>query len=123
MGIVYDKTMKGAGKALIWAVVCVALAATGVAASINSPGDDAAANADANPYGSIVLRNVFGLSDAPVISAPTNDPAPPPNVSLIGLSTLEKVPEAILVVKPAQLPGHPPAAEETYIMNQGERRG
>jgi len=124
MATMYNKTMKGAEKALIWAVVCVALAATAVAATINAQGDDAATPADANPYGAIVMRNVFGLSDAPVVNpTPTNVDLPPPNVTLIGLSTLEKVPQAIVVVKPPQVPGHPPPAEETYIMNQGERRG
>jgi hypothetical protein len=123
MGTVYDKTMKGAGKALICSVVCVGLAAMGVAASINNQGDDATTNTDANPYGAIVLRNVFGLSDAVVIPPPTNEPAPPPNVTLIGLSTLMSVPQAIVVVKPPTMPGHPPPAEETYIMNQGERQG
>jgi len=123
MATMYNKTMKGAEKALIWSVVWVALAATAVAASINAPSDDAAATGDANPYGAIVMRNVFGLSDAPIAPAQTNVELPPPNVTLIGLSTLEKIPQAILVVKPPQVPGHPPPAEETYIMNQGERRG
>lgn len=123
MGTMYDKTMKGVGKALICSLACVAFAATGVAASINSPNDDAATNTDANPYGAIVLRNVFGLSDAVVAPPPAVDPAPPPNVTLIGLSTLMSVPQAIVVVKPPPMPGKPAPAEETYIMNQGERRG
>ncbi len=123
MAAMYNKTMKGVGKALIWVVICVALAATGVAATIDAPESDAATNADANPYGAIVLRNVFGLSDMPTISPTNKEPDPPPNVTLIGLSTLEKVPEAIVVLKPPQMPGKPPPAEETYIMNQGERRG
>jgi len=118
--------MKGTGKALlICSLVCAGLAATGAAASINNPDNDAAtsADADANPYGTIVLRNVFGLSDAVVPPVTNKEPDPPPNVMLIGLSTLETVPQAIVVVKPPQIPGHPPPAEETYIMNQGERRG
>jgi len=69
------------------------------------------------------LRNVFGLSDAVVTPPPPVDPAPPPNVTLIGLSTLMSVPQAIVVVKPPSMPGKPAPAEETYIMNQGERRG
>src|SRR5260221_3734523 len=123
MATMYNKTMKGAGKALIGAVVCAGLAATGLAATIDAPANDAGTNTDANPYGAIVLRNVFGLSDAVVPPVTNKEPDPPPNVMLIGLSTLETVPQAIVVVKPPQIPGHPPPAEETYIMNQGERRG
>jgi len=123
MATMYNKTMKGAGKVLICSVVCVGLAATGLAATIDAPANEAATNTDANPYGAIVLRNVFGLSDAVVPPVTNKEPDPPPNVMLIGLSTLETVPQAIVVVKPPQIPGHPPPAEETYIMNQGERRG
>ena len=55
MATMYNKTMKGAGKALIWAVGWVVLAATAVAATIDAPANDAATNADANPYGAIVM--------------------------------------------------------------------
>src|SRR5260221_7490813 len=96
MATMYNKTMKGAGKALIGAVVCAGLAATGLAATIDAPANDAGTNTDANPYGAIVLRNVFGLSDTPITNAQTKEPDPPPNVMFIGLSTLDYVPKTIM---------------------------
>src|SRR5436190_5650423 len=90
-------TMTKAGNALVLiviALVCADLAQSatpGVAASDAAPGHaDAAttANADANPYHGIVDRNVFGLKPIPPPAPPPEQPKPPVNITLTGITTL-----------------------------------
>jgi hypothetical protein len=77
------------------------------------------------PYGAIVERNVFALTPAPI--APpidTSPPAPPPpNLTLVGLSSVFGL-QAFILIKPQARPGQPQTnVEETVIMSLGDRRG
>jgi len=110
----------------LFRLVCAGLAAAGAAASNNNPSNDAATNADAdaNPYGTIVLRNVFGLSDAVVALAhPRSGAAAERHVdwSLDAYVRCRKADRRGETAVDARETGA--RRKKTYIMNQGRAEG
>lgn len=83
----------------------------------------ATALTEANPYTAIVKRNTFALKPAlPAPSPVTPSAAPPPNVSLQGISTILGRAQALLKVKIAPKP--PEAAKElSLVLDVGQREG
>ena len=83
----------------------------------------ATALTEANPYSTIIGRNTFALKPpAPPAGPLTAPPAPPPNVSLQGISTILGRAQALLKVKIAPKP--PDAAKElSLVMDVGQREG
>jgi len=78
---------------------------------------------DANPYSAIVGRNTFALKPpAPPAGPLTTPPAPPPNISLQGISTILGRAQALLKVKIAPKPPEP-AKEQSLVMDVGQREG
>lgn len=71
-----------------------------------------------NPYGAITLRNVFDLRPTPIIAPAEPAKEPPPNVDLIGLTTILKYPQAVFAIHEKGKP-----APVTFIMKEGERQG
>src|SRR5262249_18774854 len=69
-------------------------------------------------YGAITLRNVFDLRTAPTNTAPPPVAEPPPNVDLIGLTTIMKYPQAVFAIHEKGKP-----TPTTFIMKEGERQG
>jgi hypothetical protein len=82
----------------------------------------AVADARPNPYGQIVDRNVFGLKPPPPpqVDAPKEEPKPPPNVKLTGISNLAQKRAFIEVTEQAPKPGQPPGTVNRPILNEGE---
>ena len=83
----------------------------------------ATALTEANPYSTIIGRNTFALKPpAPPAGPITAPPAPPPNVSLQGISTILGRAQALLKVKIGPKP--PDAAKElSLVMDVGQREG
>ena len=79
--------------------------------------------AESSSYQVIVQRNVFDLHGPPVTSpqAPTAPPAA--NIKLTGVATILGFRQALLMVQEPSVPGKPPAKEESYILNEGQREG
>ena len=104
--------MKSAAKILIAVAMLVCVIARA---------DELASNA--NPYASLVERNVFGL--VPVPTNPPVDPTPPPppvKITLTGIMKLfENNYQAIFKTPGMVKPGQPPK-EESYVMGVGERQ-
>src|SRR6059036_665288 len=82
----------------------------------------AAADARPNPYGQIVDRNVFGLKPPPPPQVDTSkeEPKPPPNVKLTGISNLAQKRAFIEVTEQAVKPGQPPGTVNRPILSEGE---
>lgn len=78
---------------------------------------------EANPYAAIVGRNTFALKPPIANAGPVAPPAaPPPNVSLQGISTILGRAQALLKVKIAPKP--PEAAKElSLVLDVGQREG
>jgi hypothetical protein len=87
-----------------------------------------AANATVNEaenksYQVIVQRNVFDLH-APAAKLDPEPPAPlAANIKLTGVATILGFRQALLLVQEPSVPGKPPAKEESYILNEGQRQG
>lgn len=78
---------------------------------------------DGNPYTAIVGRNTFALKPPAAIAGPlVPPPAPPPNISLQGISTILGRAQALLKVKIAPKPPEP-AKEQSLVMDVGQREG
>lgn len=78
---------------------------------------------EANPYTAIVGRNTFALKPpAPPPAPAAPQAAPPPNVSLQGISTILGRAQALLKVKIAPRPPEP-AKELSLVMDVGQREG
>lgn len=78
---------------------------------------------EGNPYTAIVGRNTFALKPpAPAAGPVVPPPAPPPNISLQGISTILGRAQALLKVKIAPKPPEP-AKEQSLVMDVGQREG
>lgn len=77
---------------------------------------------DANPYSSIVARNVFSL-----VPVPTNPPAdvkqpdPPAKITPNGIMTLFGQLQVLFKVATPPKPGQPPQ-DQSYVMSEGDRQ-
>ena len=99
------------------------------AASVPGPAGHAPANAvqpdnnntDAgDPYGSIAVRNVFGLNPIPPPAPPADPNAiPPPKITLTGITTIFGPAEALYKVS-AYVKNGKQVAEQSYILTEGE---
>lgn len=74
-----------------------------------------------NPYASIVARNVFGLNPPPPPTTDTPQGAPPPKITLTGITTIFGPSEALYKVSGVPQPGKPPK-DESYILKEGEEQ-
>ena len=72
-----------------------------------------------NPYGPIVVRNVFGLN--PPLPADAGQPAdPPPKITPNGIMSIFGHLQVLFKVAPKA--GQPGAKEESYILSEGQRQ-
>ena len=102
--------MKGLGKM----AVCLA---GGLMLSISARADDVASSG--NPYGPIVVRNVFGLNPpGPVDPTPPGDP--PPKITPNGIMSIFGQLQVLFKVAPIK-PG-PNAKEESYVLSEGQQQ-
>lgn len=95
------------------------------AAGSNAQANTGALNNIANtdtPYGSIAVRNVFGLNPIPP-PAPPQDPnaTPPPKITLTGITTIFGPAEALYKVG-AYAKNGKQIAEQSYILTEGEEQ-
>ena len=106
--------MKPSGRTITFCVISSFILASGTPVF--------AVNAGANPYVSIVDRNVFGLKPPPPAVPPEPPPDPPGKITLTGITTILGVPQVVLKVA---MPARPPqgAKEESYLLTVGERAG
>jgi hypothetical protein len=96
--------------------------AASVAPSNPAPAPNAPAdNTQGNPYGSIVTRNVFGLNPPPPAVADVPQGAPPPKITLTGITTIFGPAEALYKVSGVAQTGKPPK-DESYILKEGEQQ-
>jgi hypothetical protein len=88
------------------------------AVATQAAGNSGSTRSSDSPYGSITLRNVFDLRPMP--PPPTNVPPPeaPPNVDLIGVTTLLGYPQGVFAVHEKGKP-----TTDSFIMKDGERQG
>lgn len=104
---------------------CVALALR-AATGNNNPTSDETNRSEVSRFDAISQRNIFDLTPIPPIEPPkaADTNPPPPNVTLIGLSTILGSDQAIFILKPqAARASAQPNSEETIVMNVGERHG
>jgi len=75
-----------------------------------------------NPYQGIVERNLFNLKPPPGPEDNLPPPAPPPKITLTGITTILGNKRVLFKV---QVPPRPPAPpkEESYILSEGQRDG
>ncbi len=76
----------------------------------------------ANPYQSIVDRNVFGLKPPPPAKPAEPEKPPPPKITLNGVTTIFGNKRAVMSV---QMPAKPPepAKQQSFILAEGQRDG
>jgi hypothetical protein len=75
----------------------------------------------ANPYAVIAERNLFDLRPR-LTAVPPRPPAPAPQVTLTGITTILPTKRALLeVAQPAS--GHTAAHKDSYILTEGQRQG
>ena len=74
----------------------------------------------ANPYQSIVERNVFHLNPPPAPPDPEANKPPPPKIFLTGITTLMGSRRALLKTAPTGKPGEA-AKEKSYMLAEHER--
>jgi hypothetical protein len=96
--------------------------APGVTPSNPAPAQSVPAdNMQGNPYASIVTRNVFGLNPPPPPVADVPQGAPPPKITLTGITTIFGPAEALYKVSGVPQAGKPPK-DESYILKEGEQQ-
>ena len=78
-------------------------------------------NMQGNPYASIVTRNVFGLNPPPPPATDVPEGAPPPKITLTGITTIFGPAEALYKVAGVPQAGKPPK-DESYILKEGEQQ-
>lgn len=125
--------MKRGGKTFICLLGGVALALgakaiTGDPRSVRhgevSPTAAAGANSTAdgaNPFETIVARNVFDLKDPPP-PQPTNAPEPPANVKLTGIMSIFGKNQALFMVQKMAGAGKPEGQPVSFILSEGQRQ-
>ena len=72
-----------------------------------------------DPYSPIVARNVFGLNPPPQITPARQDSAPPPKITLTGITTIIGPPEALFTVAGGKRDGKQ-WQDKSYILKQAE---
>ncbi len=80
------------------------------------------ADAPDNPYQGIVERNVFNLKPPPRPEDNLPPAAPPPKITLTGITTILGNKRALMKVQEPPRPPQP-AKEESYILTEGQRDG
>jgi len=102
--------MKGLG------IIAICLAG-GLMLSVSLRASDVASSG--NPYGPIVVRNVFGLNP-PTIPDATPPGDPPPKITPNGIMTIFGQLQVLFKVAPVK-PG-PGAKEESYVLSEGQQQ-
>lgn len=95
--------------------VCLAgglVLSTGVRAADTVPTD--------NPYGPIVVRNVFGLNPPQAVDPNASQTDPPLKITLNGIMSIFGQWQALFKVAPK--PGQPGAKEGSYVLSEGQRQ-
>ena len=111
----YHATMKHAGIVTICMAGCLVLGA-GARAVTSDP--------SANPYQSIVDRNVFSLKPPPPPPDPEANKPPPVKITLTGITTILGNKRALMKTPaPPGKPGEPAKPEMSYILTVGQREG
>lgn len=91
--------------------------ALNAAPPVHAPADN---NMQGNPYASIVTRNVFGLNPPPPPMTDTPQGAPPPKITVTGITTIFGPREALYKVSGVPQGAGKPAKDESYILKEGE---
>src|ERR1041385_247409 len=107
--------MKHAGIGTLCMADCLVLCAGAHAVTSDQP---------ANPYQSIVDRNVFALKPPPPPPDPEASKPPPVKITLTGITTILGNKRALMKTPPPPgKPGEPAKQEMSYILTVGQREG
>ena len=74
-----------------------------------------------DPYSAIVARNVFGLNPPPPIAPDRQDSAPPPKITMTGITTIIGPPEVLYTVAGGNRDGKQ-WQDKSYILKEGEEK-
>jgi hypothetical protein len=80
-------------------------------------------DAPANPYQTIVDRNVFSLKPPPPPPGPEETKAPPVKITLTGITTIVGKRALMKAPAPPGKPGEPAKPELSFILSEGQRDG
>lgn len=100
-------------------VVAVALAGAGWCFAVQAD----VAQPAANPYQSIVERNIFGLREPPPPPQVEQPKTPPPNINLTGISTLGTSRAFLKIPASGAKPNQPAKTDQFFMLGEGERDG
>jgi hypothetical protein len=94
--------------------------AGGLAVNMVARADDVVLPGD--PYATVVARNIFGLNPPPPPDANPPDANPPVKITPNGIMTILGEVQVLFKVAGTPKPGGPPAADESYILSEGQRQ-